>query len=72
MNARQAFNEMLHRQVNARVAREEAELRVQLIIRVRDALQDADAYSGQSDLFTYMAEVAVDALDAFVREGMSR
>jgi hypothetical protein len=68
MNAREAFNEMMHRQVKTRIVRQEAEIREQLIKQIRDALQDADAYSGRSDLFTYMAEVAVDALSDFARE----
>jgi hypothetical protein len=68
MNAREALNEMMHRQVKSRIVQQEAAIREKLIEQIRDALQDADAYSGRSDLFTYMAEIAVDALTDFARE----
>lgn len=68
MNAREAFNEMMHRQAKARVVRQEAEIRAQLVTRIRSAIQDADEYSGDGDLFTHMAEASVKAFEDYTVE----
>lgn len=72
MNARDAFDEMMHRQASARHAREEAAIRAELVSRIRVAIKNVDDYDGASDLFTHMAEAAVDTFAAYYREGMSR
>lgn len=70
MKMHEAFNEMLHRQESARHAQREAAIRVELVGRVRVAIKDVDDWNGQGDLFTHMAEAAVDAFAAYYREGM--
>lgn len=64
-----AFNELAHRRdVPIRVVKQEAEIRTELIGRVRNALKDVDDYCGDGDLFTRMAEAAVDAMAAYRKE----
>lgn len=41
--------------------------RAELVARVREAIRGVDDYNGDSDLFTHMAEVAVDAIEEYRR-----
>ncbi len=63
-----AVNELTHRQMSARIVKQEADIRADLVARVRVAIKDVDDYCGDGDLFTRMSEAAVDTFAAYVRE----
>jgi hypothetical protein len=68
---------LARRQAEYRAAQEEAEIRVELTERVRDAIRAESERIGQEvgwsgDLDEAFAIAAVDALDQYVREGRTR
>lgn len=65
-----ALNELTHRQVSAHIIKQEADIRTELVGRVRIALKDVDDYCGDGDLFTRMAEAAVDTFTAYTKENL--
>lgn len=64
----EAFARMIHHQIAAQDAASEAQLHAELVERVRVVIKNADDWDGHTDLFTHMAEAAVDTFVAFYHE----